>query len=94
MRADAVVDKASEDSSTQNTLVELIRQYAVYAMCSSPTLIDWAPSILETLTSIPIIKQITEAIVSQTFFLQVRPLRPGHSSEYDPIAVRGRADYR
>ncbi|VDB99356.1 unnamed protein product [Peniophora sp. CBMAI 1063] len=54
----------------QNTMGELIRQYAVYAMCSSPTLIDWAPSILETLTSIPIIREITEAAVSQTFFLQ------------------------
>lgn len=72
VHADAVVNgNTPGDSPSQNTLGELIRQYAVYAMCSSPTLIDWAPSILETLTSIPIIKQITEAVVSQTFFLQV-----------------------
>ncbi|KZV77590.1 FAD-linked oxidoreductase [Peniophora sp. CONT] len=70
VHADAIVAKAPEDGSGQNTLGELFRQYAVYAMCSSPTLIDWAPTILETLTSIPIIKQITEAVVSQTFFLQ------------------------
>ena len=74
VHAEAASEQSSEDSSSQDTMVELIRQYAVYAMCSSPTLIDWAPSILETLTSIPIIKQVTEAIVSQTFFLQVRSL--------------------
>ncbi|KAA1468315.1 FAD-linked oxidoreductase [Dentipellis sp. KUC8613] len=39
-------------------------------MCSIPPLVDWSPSILAFLTSIPGVKQITEAIVRNTFFAQ------------------------
>ncbi|KAI0038960.1 FAD-linked oxidoreductase [Auriscalpium vulgare] len=49
-------------------LIKLIRSYVVYTMCSVPALVDYSPSILEFLTSIPGIKQITEAFVRVTFF--------------------------
>lgn len=48
----------------------LLRSYAVYTMCSMPILVDSAPSILASLSMIPGIKQITEAIVRRTFFRQ------------------------
>ena len=50
----------------------LIRTYVVYSFCSVPALVDWAPTILATLSSIPGLKQITEAVVRATFFDQVR----------------------
>ncbi|KAI0063089.1 FAD-linked oxidoreductase [Artomyces pyxidatus] len=49
-------------------LVKLVKAYAVYAMCSIPFLVDYSPSILAFLTSIPGIRQITEAFVRVTFF--------------------------
>jgi len=51
-------------------LSNLVRSYAVYTMCSVPVLVDSAPSILATLSNIPGIKQIAEAIVRRTFFRQ------------------------
>ncbi|THH14255.1 hypothetical protein EW146_g6052 [Bondarzewia mesenterica] len=39
-------------------------------MCSFPTLVDRSPSILTFLTSVPGLKQITEAFVRRTFFAQ------------------------
>ena len=56
------------------SLATLIRTYAVYSFCSIPTLVDWSPTILETLSSIPGLKQITEAVVRATFFNQVSVL--------------------
>ena len=53
-------------------LSTLLRTYVVYSFCSVPALVDWAPAILETLSSIPGLKQITEAVVRATFFDQVR----------------------
>ncbi|KAI0308759.1 FAD-linked oxidoreductase-like protein [Amylostereum chailletii] len=47
---------------------ELLRTYIVYSMCSFPTLVDWSPALLDALTSIPVFKQITEALVRYTFF--------------------------
>jgi proline dehydrogenase len=48
-----------------------VRAYTVYAMCSFPALVDASPRLLSFLTSIPGIKQITEAFVRITFFDQV-----------------------
>jgi proline dehydrogenase len=67
---------AQSDSEQRNTtparapLSGLVRSYAVYTMCSMPILVDSAPSILASLSNIPGIKQITEAIVRRTFFRQ------------------------
>lgn len=55
-----------------SSLSTLIRAYVVYSFCSVPALVDWSPALLETLSSIPGLKQITEAVVRATFFDQVR----------------------
>ena len=53
------------------SLGSFVRAYSVYAMCSVPALVDASPRLLSFLTSIPGIKQITEAFVRITFFDQV-----------------------
>ncbi|KIY72746.1 FAD-linked oxidoreductase [Cylindrobasidium torrendii FP15055 ss-10] len=58
------------DNESQPSLRDLIRTYVVYTLCSSETIIDHAPGLLETLTSVPVLKQITEALVRVTFFDQ------------------------
>ncbi|KZT08999.1 FAD-linked oxidoreductase [Laetiporus sulphureus 93-53] len=68
-------DAAHPDGKAQSErpptpLSALIRAYIVYSMCSIPPLIDYAPSILSILSSVPGLKQITEAIVRVTFFDQ------------------------
>ncbi|KIM39089.1 hypothetical protein M413DRAFT_447440 [Hebeloma cylindrosporum] len=55
---------------TKPTFGSLIRAYTVYSMCSVPLLVDASPKILSALTSVPIIRQITEAFVRVTFFDQ------------------------
>lgn len=76
VHADAPVAEAEKaPGKPQKPLSSLIRSYVVYSMCSIPALVDWAPSILATLTTIPGLKQVTEAIVRVTFFDQVRDLR-------------------
>jgi hypothetical protein len=52
-------------------ITSLIRAYFVFSMCSIPMLVDYSPSILFTLTSIPGVKQVTEVFVRHTFFNQV-----------------------
>ena len=56
----------------ESSLGSFVRAYTVYTMCSVPALVDASPRILSFLTSIPGIKQITEAFVRITFFDQVR----------------------
>ena len=53
------------------SLGSFVRAYTVYTICSVPTLVDASPRLLSFLTSIPGIKQITEAFVRITFFDQV-----------------------
>jgi proline dehydrogenase len=65
--ADNGVEKIKEDPS----LGSLVRAYTVYTICSVPALVDASPRILSFLTSIPGIRQITEAFVRITFFDQV-----------------------
>ena len=50
----------------------LVRAYTVYSMCSIPSLVDYSPQILRILTTVPVVRQITEAFVRVTFFNQVR----------------------
>ena len=59
-------------TQVQAPLSELVRTYVVYSLCSIPALVDWSPAILSTLSSVPGLKQITEAIVRITFFDQAR----------------------
>ncbi|KAF9074034.1 FAD-linked oxidoreductase-like protein [Rhodocollybia butyracea] len=51
-------------------LGSLIRAYIVYSICSFPTFVDAAPKLLEVLMGIPIVRNITEALVRVTFFDQ------------------------
>lgn len=53
------------------SLGSFVRAYTVYTICSVPALVDASPRLLSFLTSIPGIKQITEAFVRITFFDQV-----------------------
>ncbi|KAJ7447871.1 FAD-linked oxidoreductase [Mycena galericulata] len=59
-----------DDEGTRSSFGTLVRTYVVYTMCSIPALVDNAPWLLDTLTSIPGIRWITEAIVRVTFFDQ------------------------
>lgn len=71
--ADAERENGSASQGPQSApMSELIRSYFVYTMCSFPTLVDWSPTILDTFTSIPGLKQITEAFIERTFFKHVR----------------------
>ncbi len=51
----------------------LVRAYVVYALCSSPTLVDASPAILKALTEsrIPGVRSMVEWVVRRTFFEQV-----------------------
>ncbi|KAJ8518907.1 hypothetical protein ONZ45_g4087 [Pleurotus djamor] len=49
--------------TTTQTVGSLIRSYVVFSMCSVPALVDMSPKLLDILTSIPGIKQITESFV-------------------------------
>lgn len=67
---------ASSSSSKRSdlpptSLSELVRTYVVFAFCSVPTLVEWAPAILAALTAVPGVRQVTEAAVRATFFDQV-----------------------
>jgi proline dehydrogenase len=82
-RESQLVKQAELDKTRPPTpLRELVRSYVVYSLCSFPTLVDWSPHILETLMKIPIISNITEAVVRVTFFDQVWT-QPGTFTEFD-----------
>src|SRR6266850_993926 len=53
-------------------LHKLFTSYVVYSMCSVPGLVDASPGFLAVCTSIPGLRQLTEAFVRATFFTQVR----------------------
>ncbi|KAF8878433.1 FAD-linked oxidoreductase-like protein [Infundibulicybe gibba] len=61
---------SGSNDEPKTSLRSLIRSYVVYTMCSMPILIDNSPRVLEVLSSIPLVKQITEAFVRATFFDQ------------------------
>ncbi|KAK0442123.1 FAD-linked oxidoreductase [Armillaria borealis] len=65
----------STNSKASTPLRELVRSYIVYTMCSFPVLIDLSPTMLDVLTSIPGVKQVTEALfVGGDTALQTLPL--------------------
>jgi proline dehydrogenase len=74
---DSASDEQRQAASmhTRPTFGSLIRSYVVYSMCSVPGLVDASPKILSILSSVPGVRQVTEAFVRVTFFDQVRRLR-------------------
>ncbi|CAL1696951.1 unnamed protein product [Somion occarium] len=70
IHADALDPPKNDDHKKPTPLSSLIRSYIVYTACCIPGLVDWSPAILSTLMSVPLLKQITEAIVRVTFFNQ------------------------
>ncbi|KAF9482380.1 FAD-linked oxidoreductase [Pholiota conissans] len=60
----------SEELVPRATIGSLVRTYLVYSMCSIPSLVDASPKILSAMSSVPGLKQITEAFVRYTFFDQ------------------------
>jgi proline dehydrogenase len=69
--ASTVLTDDGPKTITESSLGSLLRAYTVYTMCSVPALVDASPRLLSFLTSIPGLKQITEAAVRITFFDQV-----------------------
>ncbi|KAJ6459606.1 FAD-linked oxidoreductase [Mycena sanguinolenta] len=59
-----------DDDTIRSPFGTLVRTYVVYTMCSFPSLVDNAPWLLQTFSSIPGLRLITEAIVRVTFFDQ------------------------
>ncbi|KAF7367645.1 Proline dehydrogenase [Mycena sanguinolenta] len=59
-----------DDEAIRSSFGTLVRTYVVYTMCSIPSLVDNAPWLLHTFSSVPGLRWITEAIVRVTFFDQ------------------------
>ena len=53
-------------------LPQLLSSYVVYTMCSIPGLVEASPALLAFGTSLPGLRQLTEAFVRATFFTRVR----------------------
>ncbi|KAF9074035.1 FAD-linked oxidoreductase [Rhodocollybia butyracea] len=70
IQADASLAPYTSIESNSAPLGNLIRTYVVYSICSFPTFVDAAPKLLEVLMGIPIVRNITEALVRVTFFDQ------------------------
>ncbi|KAF7298084.1 Proline dehydrogenase [Mycena chlorophos] len=68
--SDAAVPPPKQEQAAKSTFGALLRAYVVYSMCSVPSLVDNAPWLLDTLTSVPGLKWATEAFVRVTFFDQ------------------------
>lgn len=59
-------------------LSKLVTSYVVYSLCSIPGLVDASPALLAFCTSVPGLRQLTEAFVRATFFTQVVPTHLTH----------------
>ena len=79
----AYTNEVSNQSTVNPPLSSLVRAYAVYSMCSIPLIVEYSPHILRILLSVPVVKQITEALVRVTFFNQVRPPPVSHALSDD-----------
>ncbi|KAG9124342.1 hypothetical protein FRC07_011979 [Ceratobasidium sp. 392] len=60
----------SETATPGASLSSLMRSYLVYTLCSVPPLVNHSPAILGTCSSIPGLKELSEAVVRRTFFAQ------------------------
>lgn len=59
---------SGKERDVDESLFSLARAYVVYSACSIPALVDNAPTILGTLQSIPIVRNIASAVIRYTFF--------------------------
>ncbi|KAI9510632.1 FAD-linked oxidoreductase-like protein [Russula earlei] len=75
---------------TPTPLPQLISSYVVYSICSIPGLVDASPALLAFCTSIPGLRQLTEAFVRVTFFTQFVGGDTAHACL--PLIRRLRAD--
>ncbi|KAG8704558.1 hypothetical protein FRC09_003455 [Ceratobasidium sp. 395] len=67
----AVTAYADSETATPGTsLSSLMRSYLVYTLCAVPPLVNHSPAILDTCSSIPGLKELSEAVVRRTFFAQ------------------------
>ncbi|KAG8691661.1 hypothetical protein FRC08_010114 [Ceratobasidium sp. 394] len=67
----AVTAYADSETATPGTsLSSLMRSYLVYTLCSVPPLVNHSPAILGTCSSVPGLKELSEAVVRRTFFAQ------------------------
>jgi hypothetical protein len=71
----ADVPSESPKEPTPTPLSKLLSSYVVYSACSIPGLVEASPALLALCTSIPGLRQLTEAFVRATFFNQVGILR-------------------
>jgi hypothetical protein len=78
--------QVQQQTQTQTPLLVLLRSYFVYSLISIPALVDNSPQILSVLTSIPGLKQITEAIIRVTVFPQVG----SYTHTYAPLCLNMR----
>jgi len=69
--ASTVFSDNNVETNKESSLGSFIRAYTVYTMCAVPALVDASPRLLSFMSSIPGLKQITEAFVRITFFDQV-----------------------
>ncbi|KAG6877337.1 hypothetical protein C0992_010247 [Termitomyces sp. T32_za158] len=67
----SLADAPPPDPTTEMSLSELVRAYAVFTMCSFPSLVDNSPRLLQLATSLPVIGWFGERLVRCTFFDQV-----------------------
>lgn len=51
-----------------------IADLSVYALCSSPLLVDFSGGLLNVLRHIPVVAYFTNTFARQTFFRQVSPI--------------------
>jgi len=64
---------ASSSNEHQPPLSSLLRGYLVFSLCSLPSLVDASPRIISFLSSVPVLRQVSDAFLKVTFFDQVRP---------------------
>jgi len=75
-RLETLSQQHDERSNTSDeSLLRLLRAYAVYTACAIPSLIDSSPRIFSIVQSIPVMRQISGLIVEYTFFDQVGTAR-------------------
>jgi proline dehydrogenase len=61
----------SDPDPDQTPLSSLLRTYLVFSLCSFPSLVDASPAILAFLSTIPVLRDVSEAFLKVTFFDQV-----------------------
>ena len=70
---DSVPEQHSQSNQDQPPLTELLRAYLVFSLCSFPSLVDASPRILSFLSTVPVLRDVSEAFLRVTFFKQVCP---------------------